>query len=97
VDVYGLEVKPAIKASDAAWAHGIVMEVKEHVFLFLPILSALAAFLLYKYDKELLSKNDARLTIVMIAGLIFFIGFSLAGMGALIAGAYRLALTAGVT
>ena len=96
VDVYGLEVKPAIKASDAAWVHGIVMEVKEHVFLFLPILSALAALLLYKYDKELLSQNDARVTIVVIAGLIFLLGFSIAGMGAMIAGAYRFALMAGV-
>ena len=40
VEVYGLHIKPLIKASDAAWVHNIVMEVKEHVFLFLPAVIA---------------------------------------------------------
>ena len=96
VDVYGLHVKPLIRASDAKWVHSIVMEVKEHVFLFLPILSSLTAILLYKYDKELISNDVARKTIVLLAGLIFFLGFSIAGMGAVISAGYRIALGAGV-
>ena len=96
VDIYGLHVKPLIKASDARWAHSIVMEVKEHVFLFLPILSALAAILLHKFDQELINENDARVSIIVISGLIFLLGFSIAGMGALISAGYRLALGAGI-
>ena len=96
VEIYGLHVKPLIKASDAKWVHSIVMEVKEHVFLFLPILALLTTALLYKYDGELLENRDARLSIVLLAGLIFILGFSIAGMGALISSGYRFALMAGM-
>ena len=96
VEVYGSQIKPLIKASEAKWAHSIVMEVKEHVFLFLPILATLIVALLYKYDKELIQKRDARLTIVLLAGLVFLLGFSIAGMGAIISSGYRFALEAGL-
>lgn len=96
VEVYGSQIKPVIKASDAKWVHSIVMEVKEHVFLFLPILAALVAALLYRFDKELISNKDARQSVVMLAGLIFLLGFSIAGMGAIIASGYRFALEAGL-
>jgi len=96
VEVYGLHVKPLIKASDAAWVHSIVMEVKEHVFLFLPILATLTAALLYKYDGELINNRDASMSIVLLAGLIFLLGFSIAGMGAIISSGYRFALMTGM-
>jgi len=96
VEVYGLHVKPLIKASDAKWVHSIVMEVKEHVFLFLPILATLTTALLYKYDEELINNRDARVSIVLLAGLIFLLGFSIAGMGVIISSGYRFALMAGM-
>ena len=96
VEVYGSQVKPLIKASDAKWVHSIVMEVKEHVFLFLPILATLVVALLFKYDRELIKSKDARVTIVLLAGLIFLLGFSIAGMGAIISSGYRFALEAGL-
>lgn len=95
VEVYGLHVKPMIKSSDAAWVHNIVMEVKEHVFLFLPILATLATAMLYRYETELVENREARVSIVLLAGLIFLLGFSIAGMGALISSGFRAALTAG--
>jgi len=96
VEIYGLHVKPLITASDAKWVHSIVMEVKEHVFLFLPILATSTAALLYKYDGELIENRDARLSVVLLSGLIFLLGFSIAGMGALISSGYRVALMAGM-
>jgi len=96
VEIYGLHVKPLIKASDAQWVHSVVMEVKEHVFLFLPILAALNMALIYKYDQELLENRDASLSIVLVSGLIFLLGFTIAGMGALISSGYRFALMAGM-
>jgi len=96
VEVYGSHIKPVIKASDAKWVHSIVMEVKEHVFLFLPILATLIVALLYKYDMELIKSKDARVSIVLLAGLVFLLGFSLAGMGAIISSGYRFALEAGL-
>jgi len=95
VEVYGLHVKPMIKSSDAAWVHNIVMEVKEHVFLFLPILATLATAMLYRYETELVENRQARVSIVLLAGLIFLLGFSIAGMGALISSGFRVALMAG--
>ena len=96
VEVYGLHIKPLLKASDAKWVHSIVMEVKEHVFLFLPILATLTTALLYKYDEELINNRDARLSIVLLAGLIFLMGFAIAGMGAIISSGYRFALMTGM-
>ena len=96
VEVYGLHIKPLIKASDAKWAHSIVMEIKEHIFLFLPILASLVTALLYKYESEFIENRDARLSVVLLAGLIFLMGFTIAGMGAIISSAYRFALGAGM-
>lgn len=95
VEVYGLHIKPLIKASDAAWVHNIVMEVKEHVFLFLPVLATLTTAMLYNYESELIHNRDARVSIALLSGLIFLLGFSIAGMGALISSGYRFALMAG--
>jgi len=97
VEVYGLHIKPLIKASDAKWVHNIVMEVKEHIFLFLPILASLVTALLYKYEGDLVENRDARVSIVLLAGLIFLLGFSIAGIGAIISSGYRSALLAGLT
>jgi hypothetical protein len=97
VEVYGAQVKPAIKAGDAPWVHSVVMEVKEHVFLFLPVLAATTAALLLKFNNDLLHNREARLTVAMLAGLVFLLGFVIAGMGAVIAGGYRSAIEAGLT
>ena len=96
VEIYGSHVKPLIKASDAKWVHSIVMEVKEHVFLFLPVLAAVVTALLYKYEAELIGNRDARVSIVLLAGLIFLLGFSIAGMGAIISSGYWFALMTGM-
>ncbi len=38
----------------------------------------------------------ARVTIILLAGLVFLLGFSIAGMGAIIASGYRFALESGL-
>ena len=96
VEVYGSQIKPVIKGSDAKWVHSIVMEVKEHVFLFLPVLATVVVTMLYKYGEGLIKKKDARLTAVLLAGLVFLLGFSIAGMGVIISSGYRFALEAGL-
>jgi predicted neutral ceramidase superfamily lipid hydrolase len=96
VEVYGSHIKPVIKASEAKWVHSIVMEVKEHMFLFLPILAMLTVALLHKFDMELIKRKDAQVTIILLAGLVFLLGFSIVGMGAVIASGYRFALESGL-
>ena len=97
LNVYGSEIKPVIKASDAQWVHSIVMETKEHVFLFLPLLAIVTTSLISRFDQELIGNKDARTTVTMLAGLIFLLGFAIAGMGAIIASGYRFALEAGIS
>jgi|SRR3989344_5280856 len=93
---YGPEVKPLIKAGPESWAHSIFMETKEHVFLFLPILSILALTTLRTFDEELIRNEKARIGLMILAGLIVLIGLSMAGMGFLISSGARSALEAGV-
>jgi hypothetical protein len=95
VEVYGLHIKPLISASDAKWTHSIVMEVKEHIFLFLPILGTVILAFLLKFDSQLIENKDARVSVILMAGMVFLLGFALAGMGALISSGYRVALQAG--
>ena len=45
VNYYGPNVKPIIKQGSTPWVHSVIMETKEHVFLFLPFL-ALSVFLI---------------------------------------------------
>jgi glycopeptide antibiotics resistance protein len=61
VNIYGNNVKPLIKEGPFPWAHSIVTETKEHVFLFLPFLAILNYAAIKKYEKELV--NDKKLEI----------------------------------
>ena len=92
VKFYGLDVKPLIKESSASWAHLIVMETKEHVFLLLPVLSILTYFMIKNSKNELLKNNKLKNSVVTLSILIFLIGMSMAFMGYLISSAARLAL-----
>lgn len=59
VEFYGDQVKPLIKEGPFPWAHAIVMETKEHVFLFLPFLSLSIVGFLHRageYGTELIPK-----------------------------------------
>src|SRR3989338_11583700 len=46
VTEYGVAVKPIIKSGPLPWTHDVITETKEHIFLFLPLLSALLCLLL---------------------------------------------------
>ena len=67
--VYGSQLKPVILEGAQPWAHQIIMETKEHVFLFLPVIS-LALMLtlnLLGKDQTLLEEPKARKSIIAIA------------------------------
>ena len=93
---YGTDVKPVIKSGDAAWTHGIAMEVKEHVFLFLPILAIVTSLLIFRYDNEIIRKEGEKIAIDLLAGLIFLMGFAMAGLGIMISMGFRYTLELGI-
>ena len=89
---YGPNVKPLIKAGPFPAAHGIIMESKEHIFLFIPFLSFLALALLYQ--KDILENNETRKSLLLLSSLIILLGLAMAGMGYLISSSAREALEA---
>ncbi len=89
---YGPDVKPIIKEGPTPWAHGIMMETKEHVFLFLPFLAFMGFALLQKYQNGLIKHQKARKYVLAISVLIILLGLAMAAMGYLISTSARLAL-----
>src|SRR3989344_6091058 len=91
---YGAVVKPIIKGGPVPWAHEVIMETKEHVFLFLPFLAALVWGLLSRYQNEFMQNRNARIAVVLLSGLIVLTAFAIAGMGFIISSGFRAALEA---
>ena len=94
VEFYGTIVKPVIKAGPMPWTHSIVIETKEHVFLFLPFLAFLASGLITTLRDELVTNDRLRIAIVLLSGLIVLIAFAMAGFGFMVTSGFRSALEA---
>ncbi|RMD45642.1 hypothetical protein D6829_01715 [Candidatus Pacearchaeota archaeon] len=94
VNTYGPDIKPKIKAGPQKWAHGIFMETKEHIFLFLPFLAFVTFFMLNNFEKDLSKgkREDVRKGVLLLSGLIVALGFLIALMGYLISSGFRTAL-----
>ncbi|MEK6903244.1 MAG: hypothetical protein AABW64_01185 [Nanoarchaeota archaeon] len=89
VSFYGANVKPVIKEGPQPWAHNVVMEAKEHIFLFLPFLAAANYFILRSATVKDIRKIK---TVRKLAVLIILLGFLMALMGYLISTGFRTAL-----
>ena len=96
VTQYGAAVKPIILSGPLPWAHSVITETKEHVFLFLPFLSLLSWGLLRRYQSEFIQNRNFRIAILLISGLLVLMAFSMAGMGFMISSGFRAALEAKV-
>ncbi|MFZ2303556.1 MAG: hypothetical protein WAV98_02065 [Minisyncoccia bacterium] len=91
---YATMVKPLIKNGPAPWAHLIMTEAKEHLFLFLPFLAIVEWSLLVKYKNELLSDINLRKSALYISFVTTLLAFLMVGMGVLISSGFRAALEA---
>ena len=92
---YGPQVKPLIKSGPSPWAHNLIMELKEHIFLFLPLLALVNFYSLCQSEAKILSDDKYRNGLLVLSACIFLIGMSMAGMGYLISLGYRVALEGG--
>ena len=83
---YGANVRSAIIAGSQPWAHQIVMETKEHIFIFLPVLSILLAIALFTLgqDDTLLKDTRARRSVMLLSGFALLFVLLMFVMGALI-------------
>jgi hypothetical protein len=86
---YGSEVKPIIKAGDYPWAHAVLMESKEHIFLFLPILSFVTVLLVLCFGKSLEDNPAVKRALVALSSVVFLIGIFITLSGVVISGAAR--------
>lgn len=91
---YQATVKALIKAGPYPWAHSVVTEVKEHVFMFLPFLAVVAWGALKQYGMSLLGEDKKAFVkaLMIFALFIFLMAFLMAGMGYLISSGARGAL-----
>lgn len=88
VKFYGKLVKPIILKGSAPWAHGIAMEVKEHVFLLL--IPAVLTLLIAMFVKSQDLKNDEiKKPLMAMIFLIVAISFAIGLMGFIISSAAR--------
>ncbi len=85
---YGSEVKPVILAGPSPWAHEIIMEAKEHIFVFLPIIALTLSITLSIFDRDsFLSDAKLRQALTIIAFLALFMVLFMFLMGAIISNA----------
>ncbi len=88
---YGSQVKPVILAGPYPWAHEVVMEAKEHVFVFLPIIVLALSITLSVFDRDIfMSDTKFRRALIMIAGLALFMVLLMFLMGAIISNAGKI-------
>jgi hypothetical protein len=85
---YGSQVKPVILAGPHPWAHEVVMETKEHIFVFLPIIDFALSITLSALDRDtFLGDAKFRRALTMTTCLALFMVLLMFLMGALISNA----------
>ena len=85
---YGKLVKPIIKSGLAPWAHNIIMETKEHIFLFIiPI--AVTIFFITLLNKEEMDEFELRQPAMWLSGLVAALALLIGAMGFVISSAAR--------
>ncbi|MEE4216791.1 MAG: hypothetical protein V2I48_04230 [Xanthomonadales bacterium] len=92
VGIYGSEVKPFIKEGPLPWAHGVAMETKEHVFIFLPFLGALAWSVMQRFGHMMEADPRARAAGLYATGAAAILAGFMALTGFLVSSGFRSAL-----
>ena len=86
---YGGNVKPIIKGGPNPWIHLIIMEVKEHIFLFLPLLSFVVLLVVWLNGNKLQENRRLRNALALVALITLVIAVLMALGGVVISGSAR--------
>jgi hypothetical protein len=92
VEFYGSDVKPLIKEGPLPWAHKVVMETKEHVFLFLPFLGLLSLGLIRRVEGSMEGECRTRTAAMFAVASVAVIAGCIALFGFLVSSGFRAAL-----
>ena len=85
---YGVLVKPVIKSGAAPWVHNIIMETKEHIFLFV-IPLAITVFFITLLPQEEIERLGFRRATLWLCGVVALLGLLIGAMGFMISAAAR--------
>lgn len=85
---YGAIVKPVIKSGLAPWAHNIIMETKEHIFLFVVPLAMTVLFITL-LEKQEMEQLQLRRLAYWLSGTVAVLGLLIGAMGFVISAAAR--------
>lgn len=83
---YGSSVKPLIMKGSYSWAHKIVMESKEHMFLLLPFLAFVVFAFLNFCQEEVKLNEKLKYKLIILSFVIVSIGIIIALSGVAISG-----------
>ena len=86
---YGKAVKPVIKAGSTPWVHTVIMETKEHIFLFLPFIALVITLLFYFLGDKVEQNNNIKKAALTLTSMIFIFGIVITLMGILISGSAK--------
>ncbi len=76
--------RSVILAGPTPWVHTVLMELKEHIAHFVPLLLFVVVFMAFYYDKELLEKKELRYLAIALLVFAMFITLLVFGLGAYI-------------
>jgi len=85
---YGKLVRPIIKGGTAPWVHNIIMETKEHIFLFI-IPLAVTVLCITFLEKGDLERLKLRRLAWLLSGAVAMLGLLIGAMGFIISAAAR--------
>ncbi len=91
---YQQAVKAVIKESNWPWAHGVILETKEHIFMFIPILAIAGYFAILQLQRA--NDDGLRKALKWVSIVIFLMAFLMAGLGFIVSLAARLKIGGGV-
>ena len=82
-------IKPAFKNTNFIWVSTIIMEVKENIFKFIPILALFAFIVIISFPNWSSDNKIPRKSIYAICILIVFLGFIMVSFGYIVSATIR--------
>ena len=87
---YGAAVRDVVRAGPNPWAHNLIMETKEHIFLFLPILAVVITIVIWLNAAKISEDQNLKKQLMILSGIVAWLGIIITLFGAVISGSVRI-------
>lgn len=85
---YGANIKPQILAGSQPWAHKLIMETKEHIFLIIPVIAVTILLSVFLLKDEFQTEPQIKKSVSALLALNAILGILMMVMGFIISGAH---------